>query len=322
MPPDGAPIPPANAFVVAAPVGLPAAPAATACRTCAAKAVAQAAPAPSCPCASQPPAPPPSKCIACQHTAPAEPSCPCQRPAPPAPTCPCQAQNASGQQSYLAPGNPQPQPSPSFWGRLFGATPAAPAACPCNNPPPPACPCQRTSSAAVPGGGPYSETAPTNAVVAGRPDEWRESWGKVERWTEEDSRKAAALASIRSDAASRPSLPVANRTPIDPLTNPEPYLKPTANVNPQGTGAPPSGAPVVLETITPNESPYRAGTPPATPSPGLQPPSFASAARVERRRDPGCWRACSADRPRPRLPPPSHQRRLSRTSRRWPAKIE
>lgn len=59
--------------------------------------------------------------------------------------------------------------------------------------------------------------------VPATPTNWRESWGKVERWTEDDSKKAAELASQRSSASARIPLPVATASAPDPLVSPENY---------------------------------------------------------------------------------------------------
>jgi hypothetical protein len=70
--------------------------------------------------------------------------------------------------------------------------------------------------------------------------DWRLSWGKVDRWTDDDSKRAVAEAKARSDKPSRTDLPLSTQTTgTDPLTQPEVYAK-----FPQAPGVPGNAAPV------------------------------------------------------------------------------
>ena len=113
-------------------------------------------------------------------------------------------------------------------------------------------------------------------VEPAKPGDWRESWGKVEPWTAEDSKKASAQ-------ASRPTPPLAEVKSTDPLKDPESYLKTLPGVGTPDTiagraGKTPDAMPAVkvISTIpAPIGSSNPAGAAPGAP---LQPPAIASAA--------------------------------------------
>jgi hypothetical protein len=63
--------------------------------------------------------------------------------------------------------------------------------------------------------------APTTPA---RPTDWRESWGKVEPWTDADAKKAAEAPSQRGPSAGRFTIPVA-KAGAEPLAAPEQFTK-------------------------------------------------------------------------------------------------
>ncbi|MGL4550641.1 MAG: HEAT repeat domain-containing protein [Gemmataceae bacterium] len=89
----------------------------------------------------------------------------------------------------------------------------------------------------------------TETTVAARPSNWRESWGKVERWTEADSKQAAETASQRAETAGRSSLPVATPQAADPLVAPEQFTN-----NNLPSSLPPLPGAAVVSGPTPAES--------------------------------------------------------------------
>jgi hypothetical protein len=98
--------------------------------------------------------------------------------------------------------------------------------------------------------------------------DYRESWGKVERWTADDSKKAVAEAESRAEQVSRTNLPVAKNGGADPLKQPETYLKPSPHQEPIRPVAIPPAQPA--KPPPPATQPVRAPAPPATPVPVAQ----------------------------------------------------
>jgi hypothetical protein len=76
----------------------------------------------------------------------------------------------------------------------------------------------------APAASPYV-SASAQAAVMPPSNDWRQSWGKAERWTADESRKAVAQASARMEVSGRPKPPVARVRKEDPLRKPEVYAR-------------------------------------------------------------------------------------------------
>ncbi len=115
---------------------------------------------------------------------------------------------------------------------------------------------------------PAATTAPPQAVAQTTPEQpkdWRQSWGKTEKWSADDSNKAVAQSSSRADQTARPSLPLAEKSVDDPLKKPQDYVKTlpssTMPATPEPLKSMPPG-PADVQTATTNLPPALPLTPP------------------------------------------------------------
>jgi hypothetical protein len=160
-----------------------------------------------------------------------------------------------------------PAPKPSFFGRLFGSSqPANGTVCTTTVQATPAPPLAKDADKA---------TVKTDAEPP-KAGDWRESWGKVERWTAEDSKKAAADAAARAEQTNRPSLPLAVKDSNDPLKQPDVYTKAGSRVSAVPQEKIISVTPVSQAQVVSSEPPPRGGlwarwTGKKAPAPAAQP---------------------------------------------------
>ena len=116
---------------------------------------------------------------------------------------------------------------------------------------------------------------PKARAEQGKPSDWRQSWGKVERWTPEDGEKASRIATARAEEvqSSKPALPASPATavrgePDKPKPSPRKTVTQTTAVDPPKESievpAPPAPTPAAPTPAAP--APAVVVTPPAPKS--------------------------------------------------------